>query len=120
MSPFAANMTDQQMRDLAAYYSYLPRVPSNQLDTSTITPEIVSLGAPLRNIPPCGSCHGEIDIKTGSPWLGGQSAVYIKAQLEAFALGTRHNDISAQMRNIARRMTPDEIEAAAKYYEAQP
>jgi cytochrome c553 len=46
--------------------------------------------------------------------------VYIKAQLEAFGLGTRHNDISEQMRNIARRMTPDEIEAAGKYYEAQP
>jgi cytochrome c553 len=120
MSPFAMHMTDQEMRDLAAYYSYLPRVPSNQLDTSRMTPDIVSTGAPLRNIPPCGSCHGAIDIKAGSPWLGGQSAVYIKAQLEAFARGTRHNDISEQMRNIARRMTPDEIEAAAKYYEAQP
>jgi cytochrome c553 len=120
MSPFAVNMTDQEMRDLAAYYSYLPRVPSNQLDTSKVMPDIVLIGAPLRNIPPCGSCHGEIDVKAGSPWLGGQSAVYIKAQLEAFAVGTRHNDISEQMRNIARRMTPEQIEAAAKYYEAQP
>jgi cytochrome c553 len=120
MSPFALNMTDQEMRDLAAYYSYLPRVPSNQLDTSRMTPDIVSIGAPLRNIPPCGSCHGEIDIKAGSPWLGGQSAIYIKAQLKAFASGSRHNDISEQMRNIARQMTPDEIEATAKYYEAQP
>ena len=106
------------MRDLAAYYAYLPRLP-RQLDTARSRRHRVD-GAPLRNIPPCGSCHGELDNKTGSPWLEGQSAVYIKAQLEAFALGTRHNDISAQMRNIARRMTPDEIEAAAKYYEAQP
>jgi cytochrome c553 len=120
MSPFAATMTDQDMRDLAAYYAYLPRVPSNQLDASKMTPAIASIGSPLRNIPPCGACHGEIDVKAGSPWLGGQSAVYIKAQLEAFAKGTRHNDISEQMRNIARHMTPDEIEAVAKYYEAQP
>ena len=36
---------------------------------------------------------------------------YIKAQLEAFATAARHNDISEQMRNIARQMTPEEIDA---------
>jgi cytochrome c553 len=120
MSPFAVNMTDQDMRDLAAYYSYLPRVPSNQLDVNRAAPAIVVTGAPLRNIPPCGSCHGDIEIKVGSPWLGGQSAIYIKAQLEAFTSGARHNDISEQMRNIARQMTREEIDAVAKYFEAQP
>jgi cytochrome c553 len=74
----------------------------------------------MRNIAPCGACHGDFDNKTGSPWLGGQSAVYVKAQLQAFASGTRHNDISQQMRNIARHMTPEEIDAVAAYYEAQP
>ena len=28
MSPFAAPLTDQDMLDLAAYYSYLPRLPA--------------------------------------------------------------------------------------------
>ena len=56
----------------------------------------------------------------GSPWLGGQSAVYIKAQLQAFASGTRRNDISQQMRNIARGMTAEEIDQVSRYYEAQP
>jgi cytochrome c553 len=120
MSPFAVNMTDRDMRDLAAYYSYLPRVPSNQLDVNRPAPAIVVTGAPMRNIPPCGSCHGDIDIKAGSPWLGGQSAVYIKAQLQSFASGVRRNDISQQMRNIARHMTSDEIDQVASYYEAQP
>jgi cytochrome c553 len=74
----------------------------------------------LRNIAPCGACHGAIDSKAGSPWLGGQSAVYIKAQLMAFASDMRRNDISQQMRNIARHMTAEEIDDAARYYEAQP
>jgi cytochrome c553 len=108
------------MLDIAAYYSYLPRVPSNHLDSGVPAPPIVVTGAPMRNIPPCGSCHGDIDNKAGSPWLGGQSAVYIKAQLHAFADGTRRNDISQQMRNIARQMTAEEIEQVARYYEAQP
>ena len=32
MSPFAANLSNQDMLDVAAYYAYLPRVPSNNLD----------------------------------------------------------------------------------------
>jgi len=120
MSPFAANLSNQDMLDIAAYYSYLPRVPSNNLDPTIAAPPIVTIGAPMRNIAPCGSCHGDIDNKAGSPWLGGQSAVYIKAQLHAFAAGTRRNDISQQMRNIARQMTAEEIDQVARYYEAQP
>ena len=120
MSPFAANMSNQDMLDLAAYYAYLPRVPSNHLNTSLPTPLIAVTGAPMRNIPPCGSCHGDIGNKAGSPWLGGQSAVYIKAQLQAFESGARRNDISQQMRNVARQMTAEEIDEVARYYEAQP
>ena len=66
------------------------------------------------------SRHGALDNKVGSPWLEGQSAAYIKSQLEAFASNARRNDISQQMRNIARRMTPEEIQEAAEYYAAQP
>ncbi len=120
MSPFAVNMSNQDMLDLAAYYAYLPRVPSSHVDANIPAPLIVKTGAPMRNIAPCGSCHGDIDNKAGSPWLGGQSAVYIKAQLQAFASGARRNDISQQMRNIARHMTPEEIDEVARYYEAQP
>ena len=120
MSPFAATMSNQDMLDVAAYYSYLPRVPSSNLDPKIPPPRIVTTGAPMRNIAPCGSCHGDIDNKAGSPWLGGQSAVYIKAQLQAFASGTRRNDISQQMRNVARHMTAEEIDQVARYYEAQP
>jgi cytochrome c553 len=120
MSPFAVNMSNQDMLDVAAYYSYLPRVPSSRVDPTMPAPSIVTIGAPMRNVAPCGSCHGDIDNKAGSPWLGGQSAVYIKAQLQAFASGARRNDISQQMRNIARHMTAEEIDQAAHYYEAQP
>jgi cytochrome c553 len=69
---------------------------------------------------PCGSCHGSLDNKTGSPWLEGQSEAYLKAELQAFASGKRTNDISEQMRNIAGAMTPQEIDEAAAYYASQP
>jgi cytochrome c553 len=116
MTPFAQRLEDQQMVDVAAYYAYLPRLPAYHPEEQGPAPRIVIYGAPLRNIPTCGSCHGALDNKAGSPWLEGQPEPYIKSQLEAFASGTRHNDISQQMRNVARQMTHEEIDAAAHYY----
>ncbi|MCG5073430.1 c-type cytochrome [Paraburkholderia tagetis] len=112
MTPMAQHLSDQDMRDLAAYYASLP--PAARVRGEP--PAIVVLGAPMRNIPACASCHGGVDHKVGSPWLDGLPAVYTKAQLAAFADGTRHNDISEQMRNIARNMTAEEIDAAAAWY----
>ncbi len=120
MSPFATGLTDQEIVDLSAYYAYLPRLPAYHPTPQLPKPRIVIYGAPIRGIAPCGSCHGSLDNKTGSPWLEGQSETYMKAQLEAFASGERRNDISQQMRNIARALTPQEINEAAAYYASQP
>jgi cytochrome c553 len=123
MSPMVTNLSDQDMRDLSAYYAYLPKpvaLHSSALPSVPV-PDIVSRGSPMRNIASCESCHGGMDHKAGTPWLEGMPAAYTKAQLQNFANGTRHNDISEQMRNVARNMTPAEIDAAAAYYAgAQP
>jgi cytochrome c553 len=120
MAPFAVNLSDQDVTDLAAYYAYLPRLPAYHPELQLPLPRIVLYGAPLRGIAPCGSCHGSLDNKTGSPWLEGQSEAYMKAQLQTFASDQRRNDISQQMRNIARAMTAQEIDEAAAYYASQP
>jgi cytochrome c553 len=120
MSPFAVKLSEQAMLDLAAYYSYLPRQPGSHPDPAVDAPQIVARGAPMRNVPACSSCHGTTDAKPGTPWLDGQSAVYMKAQLQDFAAGARRNDISEQMRNIARQMTAAEIDEAAHYYASRP
>jgi cytochrome c553 len=120
MSPRVANLSDQDMSDVAAYYAYLPRLRGFHPTSAGPAPQIVLHGAPMRNIPPCATCHGAVDYKVGTEWLEGESAVYLRTQLLAFASGDRHNDISQQMRNIARGMTPDEVEQAANYYANQP
>lgn len=120
MTPLVADLTEEDMRDLAAYYAYLPRLPAYHPASAGPAPRIVATGAPMRNIAPCGACHGGLDSKAGSAWLDGQPDVYLRAQLQAFASGTRHNDISEQMRNVARQMTPADIEEAARYYANQP
>jgi cytochrome c553 len=119
MAPFAQRMSEQDMIDVASYYASLPRQPGTGGGGDNPAPAIVVFGAPMRGIAPCGSCHGSLDSKVASPRLEGQSAAYVTAQLTSFASGARHNDISAQMRNIARAMTKEEIEAAAAYYSSR-
>jgi cytochrome c553 len=119
MAPLVTGLSDADIRDLAAYYAYLPRGSDLQTATGEPPPIVVS-GAPMRGIAPCGACHGELDTKAGTPWLGGQPEVYLRTQLEAFATGIRHNDIGEQMRNVARRMTAAEVTAASEFYAERP
>ena len=118
MAPVAVGLSDADMRDIAAYYAYLPRVSAEGPASAGEPPRIVANGAPMRSIAPCGACHGTLDSKAGAGWLAGQPVVYLRAMLDAFASGARHNDIGEQMRNVARGLTPEEIQAAAKYYAA--
>jgi cytochrome c553 len=119
MAPLVADLTNADMRDLAAYYAYLPRV-SGRSSRTDVPPRIVMSGAPMRGIAPCGACHGDLASKPTAAWLAGQPAVYLRAQLKAFASGARRNDIGEQMRNVAREMTPGEIDAASRYYADRP
>lgn len=114
MEEMAQSLSDTEMRQLAVYYASLPRSAGFQL--TGVAPEVVRWGAPMRNIAPCGSCHGDIDHTMASPWLKGEPRAYLRTELTAFASDERHNDIDAQMRAIAHRMTPGEIEQAAAYY----
>jgi cytochrome c553 len=119
MNPRVVDLSDQDMRDLGAFYAYLPRQRPTQAARES-APQIVLHGAPMRNIPPCGACHGAIGYKMGTERLEGESPMYLRAQLVAFAAGERHNDITEQMRNVARGMSLTEMEQAAAYYAGKP
>ena len=119
MAPLVGNLSDRDMRDLAAYYAYLPRVHRDAAIDGE-APRIVTDGAPMRSIAPCGACHGELGNKAGAPWLEGQPLSYLHAQLDAFARGARRNDIGEQMRNVARGMTPAEVTTASRFYAGGP
>jgi cytochrome c553 len=54
-----------------------------------------------------------------SPSLAGQKGPYLLAQLQAFAQGARRNDINAQVRAVAKALTPEEMQALATWYATQ-
>lgn len=123
MQAIIAGRSDQDLQDLAAYYTSLtrgsgaetPRV-GEEPDANAV--KLAMQGDPQRNIAPCAACHGELDRKGAAPWLGGQSSAYLAGQMRAFASGARHNDINEQMRNVARQLTSAEIDSLARYYAA--
>ena len=116
MQALAGHMSDRDIDDLAAYYNSLPKARNAPVTYADELPVLVRDGAPLRNIAPCIACHGSVDEKLGAPWLEGMPKAYLAAQLVNFRSGARHNDSHAQMRNMARAITPDEINEVADFY----
>ena len=116
MEAIAQTLSEQDVQDLAAYYSYLPKARTAPTLYDETLPALVRVGDPLRNIAPCISCHGGVDQKLGAPWLEGMPKQYLVDQLNAFIEGTRRNDSGAQMRNMVRTMTAAEIDEVAAFY----
>ncbi|OIP16031.1 MAG: cytochrome c, class I [Comamonadaceae bacterium CG2_30_59_20] len=67
----------------------------------------------------CFLCHGENGESSSEvfPKLAGQHANYIAKQLENFKTGQRK---STAMADMSSRLSPDEMLALGKYFEAKP
>jgi cytochrome c553 len=117
MQAMATTLNDRQIADLAAYFAALPAAGAN---AHAAAPTLVLVGSPRRSIAPCAACHGPDGRKDGAPPLHGQKGSYLKAQLEAFATGARHNDINEQMREVARALSASERDTLADWYQQQP
>ncbi|HEY2977073.1 MAG TPA: c-type cytochrome [Burkholderiaceae bacterium] len=120
MGVFVGALSQQQMLDLAAHYAALPNPLSDAGASSNATDAaakaLAEVGAPLRGIAPCAACHGPQGLTTGAPALRGQQRAYLEQQLLAFKADRRHNDISVQMRSVARQLNDEEIAKLAAYY----
>jgi cytochrome c553 len=116
MRGLSVDLTDANIRDLAAYYASLPRPKNTPVTNMSAVPALVKVGDPMRNIAPCASCHGGIEQRLGTPWLEGMPKAYLVEQLAAFASGERRNDSHAQMRNMARALTKKEIDDVSAFY----
>ncbi len=119
MSPMAAPLNEQDMADLAAYFSSQTRKPGEGDQTKvTLGEQVYKGGNNATGVAACAACHGPNGAGNPAakfPSLNGQHATYIKNQLYAFRKGERANDAGKMMRNVAIRMTDAEIEAVAEY-----
>ena len=120
MSPMAMILSDQDIDDLAAYFSSQTLRPTGETEPSKLKlgQRVSRAGNVAAKVPACASCHGPTGagIPTAVyPHIGGQHATYVAIQLRNYKSGTRNNDPNAMMRTIAAGLSEDEIDAVASY-----
>ncbi len=129
MMPMVQNLTDQDIADLAAFYS--AQTPTgNEADPSywKAGEKLYRGGDLARNIPACMACHGPIgrgNPAAGYPALQAQHAVYTVKQLDAYAADARYSkDASGKtsasanaliMNTVALRLTAEDRRDLASY-----
>ena len=127
MKPFADMLSDQQVLDVARYYSEMtPKPGEGGEDASEATLQrgqlLAQTGDWSKYIVSCKSCHGPDNQGAGSvfPGIAGQHARYIEVQLKAWQSGARTNDPQDLMGSIARRLSDEDIRAVAVWLASQP
>jgi cytochrome c553 len=119
MTPMVANLSEADMKNLAAYYSgqKLKPAAAADKDLAALGQKIWRGGIAATGVPACAGCHGPAGagIPAQYPRLSGQFAEYLAAQLKGFKEGGRANDPNGMMRGVAARLTEREIRAVAEY-----
>jgi cytochrome c553 len=137
MSSAAMGLSDQDIIDIAAYYSeqeisvnQLPVLDDDDEDEKpgekkpAVTVEtIIAQGSDLyrngdltREVSACIACHGpmgEGNRPAAFPLLKSQHADYLIKALTDFKSGARRNNPENMMHMIARKMSPEEIKAVS-------
>ena len=119
MSGMVANLSEDDMKGLAAYYAGQKLRPAAAADKNLVAQgqKLWRGGNASSGVPACQGCHGPAGagMPAQYPRLAGQYADYIAAQLKAFRDGARANDPNGMMRAVAARMSEREIRAVAEY-----
>ncbi|MBJ6136640.1 c-type cytochrome [Marinobacter litoralis] len=122
MTGILTNMTDQDLKDLAAYFNKQELVVNQANGDAELIAQgqaIFRGGNMASGVPACAGCHnpsGKGNEPAGYPALGGQNAEYIAKQLQAYRDGTRAGTANAGiMVDVASKLTDAEIEAVANY-----
>jgi len=117
MAGFAAGLSEEDMKHIAAFYASKPAIPGVARDPKTVTlgEQIYRGGIVAKGVPACAGCHSPngAGIPAQYPRMGGQHAEYTESQLLTFRSGARANN--AQMMTIAAKMSDAEIKAVSDY-----
>ncbi len=102
MSPMARFLTDEDISDLAAYYSGM-EMPAGSLAASPAKAQT------------CVACHGRGGVSENTLWpsLAGQHARYLAKQLRDYQAGVRKDPVMAP---LAMVLSEADIEALSAYY----
>jgi len=119
MSAMAAPLSEQDVADLAAYFSSQPRKGGTAAADMVASGERLYRAGNLETgVAACMACHGPSGAgnpEANFPSLAGQNAAYVEKALKDFRAGTRTNDFNKMMQGVVARLTDAEITAVAQY-----
>ena len=121
MTPQSMLLSDEDMRDLAVYFESLPGAAMAVANVASVAKgEALYRGGDLQDkTAACLACHGPTGRGNPAaiyPALQGQHSVYTAKQLRDYASGARTSDGKTRiMRDIAARLSDDDIVALASY-----
>jgi cytochrome c553 len=119
MTPMAAGLTDEDMADLAAWFSsQTARGGETEPSKLKLGQKVYRAGNMREETMACAACHGPAgrgNPLASYPAIQGQHATYVAAQLKAYRSGARTSDANQMMRSVAARLTDQEIDAVASY-----
>lgn len=120
MNSQAVGLSDEDMRDLAAFYAIQEIKPGVASESAVPVAEPLYLaGDPARNLPGCAGCHAPNGVgnpAAGYPAVAAQHATYTASSLQAYRNGERNGTVHSQMMvSIAKLLSDDEIAALASY-----
>ena len=102
-------LSDQDMEDIAAYFSSLATIKPGGNGSGTAPAKVAEL---------CRACHGKDGVGTTGqfPTLAGQHVDYLERSLVEYQRGERKNAIMA---TFAPRLTAEDIVQISEYYAQQ-
>lgn len=117
MSEMAKGLADEEIRELAAWFS--TRLPAarriGDTELAAVGKYIYSKGNRFSGVAACATCHGEKGHGTQQlPRLAGQHPAYLETQLKEFGKRERTND-NAIMHSIASKLTELEMHAVSVF-----
>ena len=119
MIAMAAPLSEQDIHDLAAYFSSQKLKPemAKKKELLAAGQKIYRAGIADKGVPACAGCHGPagLGIPVQYPHLAGQFVDYTSAQMQAWRSGARANDVNAVMRSAASKMSDADIAAVSEY-----
>lgn len=120
MTPEAVDLSDADIRNLAAFFAQQERPPAQEVSKELAKrgKKIYHAGIRDKDVPSCTGCHGPQGegIKGARyPLVAGQEQAYMVQAMKGFKSAERDSDSNSEMRDIASRMSQDEIKAVAAY-----
>ncbi|HSG21485.1 MAG TPA: c-type cytochrome [Azonexus sp.] len=119
MGGMAAPLSDEDMKNVAAWFASQKLKPAAATDESKIAlgQKIWRQGDFKKGVPACAGCHGPAGagLPAQYPRLAGQFAEYTETQLKSFRADERANDPEKMMRTIAAKLSDTEMKAVAEY-----